>query len=364
MHEIMTPLGAFRTTMLMVGLFLGAVYWLMPGLTRPDLYFAVTVAAGFRRSPAGISILRRYRTEIVGVSVLALAGIAACAATALQFMPLVMLAQLAASFLVFYRARARVLPHAVAPTSIREAEPFRRRRIPGGWVAACGPFLVLAACAAYLRANWQQIPLRFPVHWGLNGIPDRWSARTWTGVYLPLLTAAAILLPLTAVLHGVTHWVRPIHASGAAGARESRFRGTSALVLLAAEYFVALLTSWVALHPLIQSSGFGGIAVPLILLLTLLVVVIPVIALVRLGQGGTRVPSSTDSKPATAPPIGDRTDDRHWLLGVIYFNRDDPAVLVEKRFGIGYTLNFARPVSWTVIAMLVLLPLALVRFLH
>ncbi|MGH8288642.1 MAG: DUF5808 domain-containing protein [Steroidobacteraceae bacterium] len=44
--------------------------------------------------------------------------------------------------------------------------------------------------------------------------------------------------------------------------------------------------------------------------------------------------------------LGDRTDDRYWFLGVFHFNRNDPAALIEKRFGIGYTLNFARPRSW------------------
>ena len=61
--------------------------------------------------------------------------------------------------------------------------------------------------------------------------------------------------------------------------------------------------------------------------------------------------------------VGDRTDDRYWLLGVIYFNRDDPAILIEKRFGIGYTLNFARPMSWSILLLVLLLPavLALLR---
>lgn len=46
------------------------------------------------------------------------------------------------------------------------------------------------------------------------------------------------------------------------------------------------------------------------------------------------------------------------------FNRDDPAVLIEKRFGIGYTLNLARPMSWTIILLVLLLPAVLVLLRH
>lgn len=42
-------------------------------------------------------------------------------------------------------------------------------------------------------------------------------------------------------------------------------------------------------------------------------------------------------------------DDAKWVLGMFYYNPMDPSVFVEKRTGIGYTLNFARPVAWVVI---------------
>lgn len=361
----MTLHTVLRITNLVQGVLIAGLLWLMPRLTRPDLYFSVTVAPGFRDGLEGASILRRYRAEIVAVSVLALACLAACSlGTAFRFTPLVLVAQLAASFLVFYRARARVLPHAAAPTSIREAEPFRPRRIPGGWVAACGPFILLAACAGYLWAHWQQIPLRFPVHWGVNGMPNRWAVRDPASVYFPLLTMAAALLPLTLLLYGMTHWVRPIHAGALAGARESRFRRTASVALLAVEYLIALEGSWIALHPLMPNLRPTGVFGTAALLLPLLGIVILVVMLVRLGQGGSRLPSSAGAAQISAEPIGDRTEDRYWLLGVIYFNRDDPAVLVEKRFGIGYTLNFARPMAWTIILLAVLLPVALTRLLH
>jgi uncharacterized membrane protein len=65
----------------------------------------------------------------------------------------------------------------------------------------------------------------------------------------------------------------------------------------------------------------------------------------RVGQGGSRLRiRSADSAAAV-----NYDDDRFWKLGTFYFNPDDPAVFVEKRFGVGWTNNFARPLTWVII---------------
>lgn len=358
------PHTLLRITTLALAALMASLYWFTPNLTRPDLYFAVTVRPEFRGSAAGVALLRRYRAGVVVLAALALAAIAMCPETAFRLMPLTILAQAAASFVVFYRARAHVRPHAVAPTSIREAEALQRRRsIPGGWLAACGPFVLLAAAAAYLWLHWQQIPVRFPIHFGPDGTADRWATRGWGSVYLAPLIVAGVLVALTLLLYGMSHWARPIQPGGVPGARESRFRSTAAISLLAIEYAIALQASWIALRPLIQGVGPLGVAGAGVLLLPLLVAVILVIVLARLGQGGSRLVPHTETRPGSSQPIGDRTADRYWRLGVFYVNRDDPAVVVEKRFGLGYTLNFARPTSWTIMLIVLLVPLtvALVR---
>jgi uncharacterized membrane protein len=78
-----------------------------------------------------------------------------------------------------------------------------------------------------------------------------------------------------------------------------------------------------------------------------------VLVLARLGQGGSAVPEPNETTPDVAgPPIGDRMNDSYWKLGIVYFNPDDPSVVVERRFGVGYTLNFARPVTWIIMSLL------------
>ena len=51
---------------------------------------------------------------------------------------------------------------------------------------------------------------------------------------------------------------------------------------------------------------------------------------------------------------GTRPPDAAWK-GSFYSNPDDPALLVPKRFGIGYTLNFGNPWSWAVLGLVLLM---------
>ena len=71
----------------------------------------------------------------------------------------------------------------------------------------------------------------------------------------------------------------------------------------------------------------------------------------RAGQGGSRLNGNVRG---LAPATGtDRDDDRFWKAGLLYVNRDDPAVMVGSRFGAGWTLNLGNPAAWLIIAGIV-----------
>lgn len=48
-------------------------------------------------------------------------------------------------------------------------------------------------------------------------------------------------------------------------------------------------------------------------------------------------------------------DDRYWKLGMFYVNKNDPSIFVEKRYGIGYTVNFGRIESILMFAALIVI---------
>lgn len=72
---------------------------------------------------------------------------------------------------------------------------------------------------------------------------------------------------------------------------------------------------------------------------------------VTTGQGGSRVKLTNE----TTEEVIDQDDDRYWKLGQFYYNKADPALFLEKRFGIGWTINWARPLAWISLIVLMVL---------
>lgn len=79
-----------------------------------------------------------------------------------------------------------------------------------------------------------------------------------------------------------------------------------------------------------------------------------------MGQGGSRV--HVNARRQNTGEVN-HDDDQFWKLGQFYFNRNDPSLFVEKRFGIGWTINFARPLAWGILLGILGLALGLLWLL-
>ncbi len=324
----------------------------LPRWSRQDLFFAITVPAAFRETPDGRAILRGYRRESALHAVIAAGWIVAGLFVGRFGLAMIgMLWQVGGVFAAFLRARTRVQPHAAAPATVREAEVPPRARQTGApralRIAFPLPVAVMAATALYLRQNWARIPERFATHWDFAGEPNGWSTRSIAGVYGPLVIAAAVYGVMWIAGYGILHWSRRISATGRAARQEDRFRLAAATVLFLAGVFIAGLIGWTSLLPL-RSNPDASPSMGWMLLATAAFGVTVVVVLVRNRPG--RVPA------APGAPVGDRTADRDWKAGMFYVNRNDPALLIEKRFGVGYTLNFGHPWAWILLGTLLLAP--------
>ena len=51
-------------------------------------------------------------------------------------------------------------------------------------------------------------------------------------------------------------------------------------------------------------------------------------------------------------------DSKHWKLGVFYYNPDDPSESVERRNGVGSTVNFASKVGRFIFACIFIPPIS------
>lgn len=53
------------------------------------------------------------------------------------------------------------------------------------------------------------------------------------------------------------------------------------------------------------------------------------------------------------PTSAEQNGDQHWHAGLFYYNRQDPALFVQRRSGPGFTLNFGNVFSWPLTAFIV-----------
>ena len=211
-----------------------------------------------------------------------------------------------------------------------------------------GPLILMALFALAAAVFWNHIPSRIPVHWGLSG-PNRWIGRTSGSIAIFFLSNTGILALLLFMAFGLTRAVGRIARTGESGRAEIRFRRVSILLLVTVSYLIALQTP---IFLFVSTEPWAATVMNLIGAVILLTVVAGVAALFRMGQGGSRLPKRERG------PLGDRRADRLWKWGLFYVNPDDPAFFVEKRFGLGYTINFGNRWTWVILAAIVLLIVA------
>jgi len=313
------------------------LHWL-PRWRRQGLWFGVTVPVGFAETPVGRRALHRYRIALWTLTGLAVAGIAAARPIGrVWLVPAALLLQVLGASAAFAVVRRDVLAHAGPAPATRSAVLMATHEgLPGGPASVLVPLGLIAATAAYLRAMWLELPARIPVHWTLDGTADRWVDRTPLHVYGQLVVLAALAAFQLVLAELIIH---RSPRGRVAGTEEwtTRFRRANLVLLVAGTWGVTAMICALSLLPLIApGSAVTRLVwiVPLAFVATLVPFLWQVIRLTRDRASGS-----------------DGTPDACWKFGLIYVNRDDAAIFVEKRFGVGYTLNFGHPgLVWILVA--------------
>ena len=99
---------------------------------------------------------------------------------------------------------------------------------------------------------------------------------------------------------------------------------------------------------------------PLIHILTIYVIPIAFLLItigigIYTGQGGANLKSTKQ----TTASYANKDDDDFYKLGVFYYNPNDPSFFIEKRFGIGWSLNFANKTAMFSLVLLLIVILAI-----
>jgi len=336
------------------------IFLVIPALSRHDIFFSITVSRDFRDTTIARATLRRYRVGVLAGSIGALVAVQMATSSPHLIVPAVFVQTIAATA-AWAWAHRTIRPHAAIPSAVRVAALVPRDlSYPGGAVAIVGPFLVLGAAAWLLHANWDFIPDRIPAHWNIYGTPDRWTTKSGRGMFVPLAFAAVIILAVQVQAWFIVRRTRQIVVTGASADAEQQFKRRTAAYSVLSTFIVAALFGYFAMRTVVTSDDNLGWGFALIMGLVVLSGLGFAGWLLIAGQGGQRR-VAPDARSAT---LGDASPDSAWKAGVFYFNPDDSAILVEKRMGLGWTLNLGNRLAWLFLLLAIGVPFLIALFMR
>jgi uncharacterized membrane protein len=337
----MVQIAFFSSVFVLFGVFA----W-MPVTRGARAFFGVRVEGSYFGG-AGRRVLRRYRLVLAAVD-LAVVAIAV-GVRPLVAEPVVLVAAelllATAAFLVYVRFASVVRPHASTDGVTRFASSMRVRGAGSRlWLDVLAATFAALTFAAPLL-SYEEMPLRIPIHWDATGTPDGWVERSlFVILFLPAL--GAYLQGFLYVLRrdfGAAKMTLPADSTEEYLRAKEQYLQTNIDTLDWTRLTIALTFCGIsllqtctavprlrAMEPLARAGVFLGIAA-LLGGITFF--------LVRMIRINARLQHQTGNDYAQRP-----LDERHWRHGgLTYSNPDDPALVVEKLVGVGYTLNMAHP---------------------
>jgi len=366
----------FIINLLLVGM-MAVFVSILPVVTRKTLLFGVRIPESAGRGPEASDLKRRFIATVLAGSV----GVAAIAVAQYLIAPdYTLLSTLYFPFLMVALQYAAFIPRwkrvlelkaeknwiTPVPGTVETRSAVEREKLlsfPKGWYLL-GLILVLAGGILSL-ARYPSLPDRIATHWNIAMEPDVWSDKSLVAVLMMPLIALGTVLLMAASNIMVYRMKLQVDAERPALSyaqhRLYRKMMSNALGIVTVSITVFLLsTQLMVLGLWMPSAGLmAGITVALLIICCVPFVYIAV----KAGQSGNKllIPEDelTISSGRVRAPVRavhpEQGDDRHWKLGLFYYNKDDPAILVEDRFGTNAGLNYARPVALVVSGALALM---------
>lgn len=340
---------------------LAGLLYAMPSITSSTLPLGVSVPQARAGDPIIMSSVRRYRlwvavSLVVSLAITFILGTIAPAAGLIA--PVLVFIALG---LIGYMVARTAIMRAKRDANWYDGVPVRLTAdittsktftpLPFGWYLAAVVVLVITAGIGV--AVYPGLPNPLPTHWGADGRADTYSAKS---VWSPFGTVL-IGFGMIAFMFGISFLVRvspqrrlPSDSTALAAQRTAtvqRLTGSAlGQITLISSLLFGVLTVFTWTEP--SAAWF-----PFTSTMVFLVLIAGAIAAYFVRYRHSMAPpepadaeASRASTPAGRRPsaaVDAPDDDRFWKAGMLYINRKDPALMVPKRFGVGWTINLGHP---------------------
>ncbi|KQL54299.1 hypothetical protein AN964_12890 [Heyndrickxia shackletonii] len=214
------------------------------------------------------------------------------------------------------------------------------------WYVFLLPIIITIGVAGYTIYQYPNLPDQIPMHWGPDGKPDSFSAKSPLSAISMLAILFVIQIMFLAIMESTKRSGIKINATNptASKVRQLTLRKYSSWFMFLISFLITALFSYFQLttiHPGFFQDAYM-MAIPFIFLL--LVLIGTIIFAVKVGKA-----DKNNDFPSVSGVSDLEEDEEYWKGGLFYFNKNDPSIFVEKRFGVGWTINFANPIGYLMI---------------
>ena len=329
----------------------------LPSINSPTVPFGVRVPAQRANDPTVVRQTRVYRWRVLvsGIVAVGVGAVSYGVTGQTLLLPLSVLLLVGAWYGCFFLAHHEIRAAKAAggwyegvrqgiavDTELRTDPP----RFPWLWLA---PALIVTLATVVIGVlRYPSMPAMLVVHYGAKGVPNRMAAKSVGTAFSLVFVQIGVTALLVGIAVGIFFSSRPdidpAHPVGSARwHRRYMSLGAKALLGLVAMIDLGLLGS-----SLLMWTGTARSWAPLVVVLPILVgVVVTVVVLARNNRERDEGEDDTG--------LTHRDDDKYWRGGLFYLNREDHALLVPRRFGLGWTLNLGNPRTWMLAAGVVAL---------
>lgn len=338
---------------------IGYTNYIMPSLTPRSVQFGVRIPPDRIGDNTIVSLTRKFRLEIIVVTAMIMVIAMVLAFNLGTDAPLgySILVELIAAWTTYYITRRKLRSVKIrmgwtkgyvqkipAPASRIQYNSHMRSFM------IIPPVMVIALTAIAALVFYPSIPSKIPIVFS-GDIPVKFVTKSLATVMIPIYYQLFILgaMAMTFLIYRRVR-IEPEYPdlnTSALRQLELRSRLYLSISILISFMDVGFLISGMADWELIPGIGSE---------LSILPTMFGLIAMVYVISDSVKkihkVYPEENTIPENFPRVMNRDDDRFWKMGFIYFNRDDPALMVPKRFGIGYTINMGNSISWAASAII------------
>ena len=349
---------------LLVFVLCGGLFMIMPQLTRKSYLFGVKIPPEQSGCPEALALKKRYVfTCLLGVFIV----LAICVVQFIAWRDMTLLASMYLPLLIIPVNLAAFIPNWKKAVRLKEEKGWKVLNavfaetssshsrgnlslLP--WIWYIASFVIVAVSVMIAVMRFPALPEKIAGHLDANLRPTSLVEKTWWNVLMmPVINVLllAVMIPTAISIEKAKLQIDPVRPRlSFAQHRLYRRRMGHAMGFLT--FGMILMIAVMGLPILFPDSPvwgrhiFWGCMIIFTIPMALLIV-----TQIKTGQGGCKIKLAIDEdseddleSPSMKSRIRGHGDDRYWIFGMFYYNPDDPAYVVENRFGTKIGFNYAR----------------------